>query len=118
MWIGGFSKVPHVTPADDLSVTSSARVGRLKKTDSLKENEDVPTQGQSLVTKGKKFPPASTSRHAFSNHKSSGVRTKPPPEQQGLTYPLYDYADHIPKPKVIYITDEDRANDMVHGLNG
>ena len=107
-----------MTPADDLSVASPARMGRLKKTDSLKENEDVPTQGQLLASRGETFPSTSASRPAFSNYKSSGIITKPPTEQQVLTYPLYDYADHIPKPKVIYITDEDRANDMVPGLNG
>jgi hypothetical protein len=98
-------------------VTSSARVDsrRLKKTDSLKENEDTTKQGTS---RGPKFPSALASRPVFTNYKSSGVATKPPPEQQGPSYPLYDYAEHIPKPKVIYITDEDRANEMVPGLNG
>ena len=118
MRVGEFSKVPRVTPADNLRVTSSARVGRLKKTDSLKENEDMTRQGSSLASTGNKIPFSSASHPVFSNYKSFGAVTKPLPEQQTLTYPLYDYADHIPKPKVIYITDEDHANEMVPGLNG
>jgi hypothetical protein len=105
-----------MTPADESRVTSSARVEnrRLKKTDSLKENEDTTKRGTSRG----KFSSTSASRPVFTNYKSSGVGTRPPPEQQELSYPLYDYADHIPKPTVIYITDEDRANEMVAGLNG
>jgi hypothetical protein len=92
----------------------------LKKTESLKENEDTTKQGQSLTSRGAKHPGPSTlaSRSASTNYQSSGVVTKPPLEQQQPTYPLYDYADHIPKPKVIYIRDEGRANEMVHSLNG
>ncbi|KAN0139218.1 hypothetical protein V8E53_002719 [Lactarius tabidus] len=33
------------------------------------------------------------------------------------SYPLYNYADHTPKPKVTYIKEED-ANDMAAKLNG
>lgn len=105
-----------MAPADYSRVTSSARVEnrRLKKTDSLKENEDTTKRGTSRG----KFSSTLSSRPVFTNYKSSGVVTRPPPEQQEPSYPLYDYADHIPKPKVIYITDEDRANEMVPGLNG
>ena len=86
---------------------------RLKKTESLKENEDTTTQGWSLA--GTKFPSTLASRPVFTNYQSSGVVSKPPLE---LQQPLYSYADHIPKPKVIYITDADRANEMVPSLNG
>ncbi|KAH8990746.1 ribonuclease H-like protein [Lactarius akahatsu] len=33
-------------------------------------------------------------------------------------YPPYNYADYIPKPKVIYIKSEEQADDMVAILNG
>ncbi|KAH9077699.1 ribonuclease H-like protein [Lactarius deliciosus] len=33
-------------------------------------------------------------------------------------YPPYNYADYIPRPKVIYIKREDQADDMVASLNG
>jgi hypothetical protein len=104
-----------VTPADDRRVTSSARVEShgLKKTESLKE--DTTKQGGSLANRSTKF---SSTRASFTDYQRSSVVTRPPPEQQESTRSLYDYADHIPKPKVIYITDEDRANEMVPGLNG
>jgi hypothetical protein len=34
------------------------------------------------------------------------------------SYPLYNYADHTPKPKVTYIKKEEDANDMAAKLNG
>jgi hypothetical protein len=117
-----YSKVSHVTPADDCRVTSnfSARVKdrRLKKSESLKENEDITKQRLSPTSRGTKFPYTAASRPTSANYKRSGVVKKTPPEQQDLSHPLYDYADHIPKPKVIYITNEDRANEMVPTLNG
>jgi hypothetical protein len=91
---------------------------RLKKSESLKENEDITKQGLSLTSRGTKFPSTAASRPTFANYKISGVVRKSLPEQQELSHPLYDYADHIPKPKVIYITNEDRANEMVPSLNG
>jgi hypothetical protein len=33
-------------------------------------------------------------------------------------YPLYNYADNIPRPNVIYIKEEEQANEMVASLNG
>lgn len=107
-------------PADDSRATSTARVEnrRLKKTESLKENEDITKQGQSLASMSTKYPSALASRSASTNNQRSGVVTRPPLEQQEPAYPQYNYADHIPKPKVIYIRDEDRANEMVQALNG
>ena len=109
-----------MTPADDRRTTSTARVEnrRLKKTESLKENEGTTKQGRSLTSRGAKYPSTLASRPASTDYQSSGVVTKPPLAQQEPTYPLYSYADHIPKPKVIYIRDEGRANEMVHSLNG
>lgn len=109
-----------MTSADNRRITPTARVDnrRLKKTDSLKENEDTTQQGQSLTTRSTKYPSSLASRTASTNSESSGVVTKPPLEQQKPAYPSYNYADHIPKPKVIYIRDEGRANEMVHCLNG
>ena len=110
----------HVTPADDHRATPTARVEkrRLKKTDSLKENEDTMKQGRSLTSRSTKYPSILASHPVSTNYQSSGVVTKPPLKQQEPTYPPYNYADHIPKPKVIYIRDEGRANEMVHSLNG
>ena len=107
-------------PADDRRATPTARVEnrRLKKTESLKENEDTTKQGSSLTSGSTKYPSTLASRPASTNYHSPGVVTKPPPKQQEPAYPPYDYADHIPKPKVIYIRDEGRANEMVHSLNG
>jgi hypothetical protein len=109
-----------VTPADDPRATSTARVEnrRLKKTASLKENEDTTKQGRSLTGSSTKYPSTLASRSASTDYQSSGVVTKPPLEQREPAYPPYDYADHIPRPKVIYIRDEGRANEMVHSLNG
>jgi hypothetical protein len=109
-----------VTPADDRRATSTARVEnrRLKKTESLKKNEDTTKQGRSLTSRGTKYPSTLASRPVSTNYQSSGVVNKPPLERQEPAYPLYHYADHIPKPKVIYIRDEGRANEMVHSLNG
>jgi hypothetical protein len=90
---------------------------RLKKTESLKENEDTTKQGRSLTSRDTKYPSTLASRPMSTNYRSSSVVTKPPLEQ-GPAYPPYDYADHIPKPKVIYIRDEGRANEVVHSLNG
>jgi hypothetical protein len=106
-------------PADDRRATSTARVEnrRLKKTESLKQNEDTTKQGRSL-TRSTTYPSTLASRPASTNYQSSGVVTKPPLEQQEPAYPPYNYVDHIPKPKVIYIRDEGRANEMVHSLNG
>ena len=112
--------VQYVTPADDRRATSMTRVEnrRLKKTESLKENEDTTKQDWSLTIRSPKYPSTLPSRPASTNYQSSGVVTKPPLEQQEPAYPPYDYADHIPKPKVIYIRDEGRANEMVQSLNG
>ncbi|KAI0275714.1 hypothetical protein BGY98DRAFT_991095 [Russula aff. rugulosa BPL654] len=108
---------PSVRVPDDRRATSTARVEnrRLKKTDSLKENEDTTKQGQSLTSRSTKYPSTLASRPASTNYQSSGVVTKPPMEQQEPAYPPYNYADHIPKPKVIYIRDEGRANEMNWG---
>ena len=108
-----------MTLADDRRATSTARVEnrRLKKTESLKENEDTMKQGQSLA-RSTKYPSTLASRPASTDYQSSGVVTKPRLEQQELAYPPYNYADHIPKPKVIYIRDNGRANEMVQSLNG
>jgi len=44
--------------------------------------------------------------------------TEPRKELPGPAYPFYNYADNIPKPKVIYIRNEEVANEMVASLNG
>lgn len=107
---------------DDRRATSTIRVEnrRLKKTDSLKENEDTTKQGRSLTSRSTKYPSTLTSPPASANGQSSSVVTKPqaPREEQEPAYPPYNYADHIPKPKVLYIRDEGRANEMVYSLNG
>lgn len=105
---------------DGRRAISTARVEnrRLKKTESLKENEDITKQGQSLTSMGTKYPSTQASRSTSTNYQRSGDVTRPPLEQQEPAYPWYNYADHIPKPKVIYIRDEGRANEIVQGLNG
>ena len=110
----------YVMPANDPRATSTARVEnrRLKKTESLKENEVTTKQGRSPTSSSTKYSSTLASRPASTNFQSSGVVTKPPLEQQEPAYPPYEYADHIPKPKVIYIRDEGHANEMVHSLNG
>ncbi len=107
-------------PADNRRATSTDHVDnrRLKKTDSLKENEDTTKQDQSLTSRGTKLSFTLASRPASANYQSSGVVTKPPMDQQEPAHLPYNYAHHIPKPKVIYIRDEGRANEMVLSLNG
>ncbi len=109
----------QVTLADNRRVTSSrVEDRRLKKTESLKENEDITKQGRSLVSRDIKFPSTLASHPAFPDYQSSGVITQPPLGKQEPAYPLYNYGDYILKPKVFYIRDEIRANEMVPSLNG
>ncbi|KAI0252825.1 hypothetical protein BJV78DRAFT_1153462 [Lactifluus subvellereus] len=92
------------TPRADSSSSSSRVENRqLKKTDSLKENEGTVKRG---------------SRSASAVHQGSTGTIKPPSTRPKLAYPLYNYADNIPTPKVIYIKKEEQANEMVASLNG
>ncbi|KAI9513501.1 ribonuclease H-like domain-containing protein [Russula earlei] len=89
--------------SDDHSAPSSGLLGkrRLKKTESLKENEHTLSgEAQSLAK----------------SDRSSGIVTKPP--QPGSAYPTYNYAENVPKPKVIYIKNEEDADEVVSCLNG
>ncbi|KAH9990250.1 ribonuclease H-like domain-containing protein [Russula compacta] len=91
---------------------------RLNKSESFKENEGTIEQDQSFAGKDVKIPSTLASRSAATNCQSPDAVTKPPPRPPVPSYPLYDYADNIPKPKVIYIKNEELANEMVASLNG
>jgi hypothetical protein len=97
-----------------------AKNRRLKNTDSLKENEHEGTmaQGQSFIGGNRKFPSTSAPRLASTTSQSSEIVNKPRRELSVPAYPFYNYADNIPKPKVIYIRNEEVANEMVASLNG
>jgi hypothetical protein len=102
-----------MTRTDNNSASSSGcvRNRRLQKTDSLKENEGTVKQGRL---------PTSTraSRSAFASYQGSATMTTPPSVVMKMSYPPYDYADNIPRPKVIYIKKEEEANNMIASLNG
>jgi len=91
---------------------------RLKKTESLKENDAITKQSCPLAGSAAKVTSTLASRPVATDSHSSGVVAKPPTERPMPAYPPYNYADHIPKPKVIYIRNEEDANEMVASLNG
>jgi hypothetical protein len=109
-----------VSPTDDRSISSSGNDEnrRLKKADSLKENDRTVGRTRPLVSRAAKMSFSLPSRPAPINSQSSGVLAMPPTKRPEPAYPFYDYADSIPKPKVIYIRDEEQANDMIASLNG
>jgi hypothetical protein len=103
------------------SASSSGRVEnrRLKKTDSLKEDDDgTMVQGQSFTGESRGIRSTSAPQLASTNSQSSGNVTQPRKDLPMPAYPSYHYADNIPKPKVIYIRNEEVANEMVASLNG
>jgi hypothetical protein len=109
-----------MTRTDDNSDSSSGRVGNrcLKKTDSHKENEGTTKRGRSLTGKVTEGPSILASRSALAPYQRSATITKPPSAVPQPAYPLYNYADNIPRPKVIYIKKKEQANEMVASLNG
>ena len=58
------------------------------------------------------------SHPAATDSRSSGIVTKPPTKLPEPAYSPYNYPDTIPKPKVIYIRNEENANEIVGRLNG
>ena len=70
------------------------------------------------ISRATKSSSALASRSASINYQGSGAVAKPRAKRSEVAYPLYDYADNVPRPKVIYIRDEDQANEMIAGLNG
>jgi hypothetical protein len=48
-------------------------------------------------------------------YRGSAAMAKPVSE---WAYPLYSYADNIPRPNVMYVKEEGQANEMVASLNG
>jgi len=88
---------------------------RLKKTDSLKENEGAMKQSSK---RGHNIMPTLASYPVSINPQRPGIVIKPSSQPPEPTYPRYHYADNIPVPKVIYIRDEEVANEMVASLNG
>lgn len=109
-----------MTRTDDCSASASDRLEnhQLKKSESFKENEGTIERGQSLTGRDAKMPSTLASHSAPTNCQSPDAVAKPPPRLPVRSYPLYDYADNIPKPKVIYIRNEELANEMVASLNG
>jgi hypothetical protein len=90
----------------------------LQKTESLKENDRTAKRNGPLVGRAARATSTLPSRPAATESRRSGVVTKPPTNRPELAYPSYNYADTIPKPKVIYIRNEENANEMVGSLNG
>jgi len=52
------------------------------------------------------------------DYQRSAVITEPFPAKMKPQRPIYNYADHIPRPTVVYIKDEEQADEMVASLNG
>ncbi|KAH9968063.1 ribonuclease H-like domain-containing protein [Russula dissimulans] len=100
---------------DSASLSSRVENRRLKKTDSLKENEGAMEQssnrGHNIISTLASYP-------VSINPQRPGIVIKPPPQLPEPTHPPYHYADNIPSPKVIYIRDEEFANEMIASLNG
>ena len=90
----------------------------MKKTESLKENDAITKQSRPLVGSAAQVTSTLASCPVATDSHSSGVTAKPPTKRPMPAYPPYNYADHIPKPKVIYIRNEEDANEMVASLNG
>jgi hypothetical protein len=107
-----------VSPTDDHSVLPSDHdeSRRLKKTVSLRER--TVERSRPPVSRATKSSSTLASRPASINSQGSGAVAKPRAKRPEPAYPLYDYADNVPRPKVIYIRDEDQANEMIAGLNG
>lgn len=110
----------RLTRTNDHSASSLGRDEnrRLKKTESLKENGAITKQNRPLVNTAAQATSTLASRPVATDSHSSGVVAKPPTTRPMPAYPPYNYADHIPKPKVIYIRNEEDANEMVASLNG
>ncbi|KAH9000542.1 ribonuclease H-like domain-containing protein [Lactarius hatsudake] len=93
-----YAHVPsNMTSTPSLSASSSGQGDRSKN-----EANTNTLRGQQPV--------AGFQRSAIMSE-SSVTATKP-------QYPPYNYADYIPRPKVIYIKREEQADDMVASLNG
>jgi hypothetical protein len=108
-----------ITRTNDHSASSLGRDEnhRLKKTESLKENDGITERSRPLVSRAAQVT-STLARSVASDSHSSGAVAKPPINRPMPAYPLYNYADNIPKPKVIYIKNEEDANEMVTSLNG
>jgi hypothetical protein len=87
--------------------TNSSLLRQTNKADSFKENEGTTNPG----------PSTRASCPVLAPHRSSAAMPVPKPVFEP-TYPLYNYADNIPRPNVIYIKEEEQANEMVASLNG
>ncbi|KAH9974325.1 ribonuclease H-like domain-containing protein [Lactifluus volemus] len=87
--------------------TNSSLLRQTNKTDSFKENEGTTNPG----------PSTRASCSILAPHRSSAAMPVPKPVFEPA-YPLYNYADNIPRPNVIYIKEEEQANEMVASLNG
>ena len=113
-------KLHDVSRADDHSASSLGRGEnpRMKKTDSLKENDETMKRSRPLVSRATKISSTLASRSASTNFPSSGKVDKRLTKRPEPAYPPYNYADNIPIPKVIYIRNEEQANEMVASLNG
>ena len=110
-----------ITRTNDHSTSSLGRGEnrRLKKTESLKENDGITERNCPLVSRAAQVTSALTSRLVATDSHSSGVAASKPPINRPMpVYPPYNYADNIPKPKVIYIRNEEVADEMVASLNG
>jgi hypothetical protein len=110
-----------ITRTNDHSSTSSLGHGenrRLKKTESLREDDGITERNCPLVSRAAQVTSALASRLVATDSHSSGVAAKPPINRPMPMYPPYNYADNIPKPKVIYIKNEEVADEMVASLNG
>jgi hypothetical protein len=109
-----------VSPTDDHSVSSSGNdeSRRLKKADSLKENDRTVARTRPLVSRAAKMSFSLPSLPTPISSQGSGVVAMPLTKRPEPAYPFYDYADNIPRPKVIYIRDEEQANEMIASLNG
>ena len=90
----------------------------MKKTESLKENDGITERNRPLVSRAVQVTSTLASRPVATDSHSSGVAAKLPINRPMPTYPPYNYADNIPKPKVVYIKNEEVANEMVASLNG
>ncbi|KAI0299388.1 ribonuclease H-like domain-containing protein [Multifurca ochricompacta] len=104
--------------ANSASSSGCTENRRLKKDDSFKENKSVTKRTPSLSNRETNAPSTLASRSAFTRYQSPAMVTKPQPVIPVPQYPLYNYADNIPRPKAIYIKDEEHANEMVASLNG
>ncbi|KAH9064583.1 ribonuclease H-like domain-containing protein [Lactarius vividus] len=91
----------NITSTPNLSASSSGQGDRSNKTNALRGQQSTVAPRPSS---------AGYRRSALMSESSLAV-TKP-------QYPPYNYANYIPRPKVIYIKTEEKADDMVASLNG